>query len=488
MPNSESVISILCPTRAFSPVEKRVSQPKGRPPRWWARSARVTRGLLLLVLCLALHNLAGAQSWQLAWSDEFNDPPGSKIDSTKWGFDKGLSKNQRNELEYYCAPGDPTPCDPTNPNAFLDGSHLVIQPHMIDLDTLWTSARLKTKGLEDVQYGRIEASIQIPSRAGLAPVFSLLGSDFQHLGQPLAGELDLMQNWPLIGPTVNAVSVRGQGYSGFGTDFDSINFQYIFPDGQQVDTAFHVYGTIWSPGMVQFYVDDPSNVYFIVTANDIPPGDYWPFNNPFYMALGMAVGGDLGGFPDPGTEAAGPMLVDDVRYYQAEQVLGPTMSAGPITVRAGGTGTTTINLTSVSGTGLVYLACTGAPAHSTCSIDSGNKLNHAAVDFSTTSTATAQVTLASSVSTAGLTERPGPGLWAGLVGFGSLFGLVLFPERRRRRGRWFIWIGLAGLLLSLVTFEGCGGGAAAPGHYTLTVTAYTVSGDASSVTIPLTIN
>jgi len=441
-----------------------------------------------LTLCLFLQTMAVAQTWQLSWSDEFDGLPGTNIDGTKWTFDKGRL-NLNNEIEFYCAPGDIPPCDPTDPNAFLDGSHLVIQQRLTT-DLIWTSARLKTQNRQNVQYGRIEANIKVPSHAGLAPALSMLGTDLNHVGQPAAGGIDLMQNWLAIGPAAIAGALRGEGYSGLENEPDSINFQYALPDGEQVDTAFHPYGIIWSPGMVQYYVDDPSNVVVVRTASDIPPGTTWPFDNLFFVVLNLAIGGDFGGEPDSGTASAGPMLVDYVRYYQAEQVPGPAMTANPITMSAGGTGRTTINLSSTAGSGMVYLACPAVPPGLSCSFDSGNPLNHSVVDFRTSALAVATLTIARSAGTAGVTGGPGPARWAALAGVAGLFGVLLPPVcnrkgRGRRRG-----ITLAGLLLAALALQSCGGSSTGSSGQTvtLTVTAYTVSGHSSSVLIPLTIN
>ena len=103
-------------------------------------------GCLFLLLCAA----AVAQTWTQnpAFGDEFNGTSVNGIDASIWQFDKGIL-NVNNEAEFYCAPTDTTNgCDPTNPNAFIDGNgHLVIQAIRINSGVApysgsWTSARL----------------------------------------------------------------------------------------------------------------------------------------------------------------------------------------------------------------------------------------------------------------------------------------------------------------------------------------------------------
>ena len=349
--------------------------------------------VLTFLILLSCTTPIQAQTWgPPVWADEFNGTANSAIDPAKWTYDTG-NLNVNNELEIYCSPSMTTlGCDPNNPNAFIDGAgHLIIQQRLVN-GTTWTSARLKTQGLKTFQYGRIEANLQIPSHQGLWPAFWMLGSNIDTIGWPKCGEVDIMENWPGLGGsgaglTHNATSMHGQGYSGGS----SLTHQMAFPAGQDV-TGFHTYGIIWSPNMMQFYFDDPANITFVRTVDDIPAGTSWPFNNPFFLIANMAVGGVLGGTPDSGTAGATPtMAIDYVRYYQPLSVPGPTMTPGtPITLTAGAPGSTTVNLTSASGTGLVYLACTNAPAKATCSIDTGNQLDSHVADFRNSTSARRQ--------------------------------------------------------------------------------------------------
>jgi beta-glucanase (GH16 family) len=455
--------------------------------------------VLAVLLFLALSPAAHAQVWLQAWGDEFNGAPNSPIDPTKWTYDTG-NLNVNNELEIYCSPSMNTQgCDPANPNAFLDGAgHLIIQQRLNG--SIWTSARLKTQGLKTFQYGRLEANLQIPSHPGLWPAFWMLGNTIDSIGWPACGEVDIMENWPSLGGTAggmthNATSMHGQGYSGGS----SLSRTTAFPAGQDV-TGFHIYGILWSQNMVQFYFDDPSNITFVRTADDIPAGTSWPFNNSFFLITNMAVGGNLGGTPDGGTAAAVPaMAIDYIRYYQPIGQLAPTFNpANPITVTAGGTGTTALNLTSAAGIGLVYLACSGAPAKSTCSINSNNPLNSHVVDFRTSNSAQVTVNVNTTANTASL--APGFSACAAVLGLG---GFVVIPLTPRRRARWAqsarLAVGLTSLLLVAAAFSNCGGGASTSGGgggsngtprgpYTLTITAYTVGGTTSTGSLQLNVN
>jgi len=56
--------------------------------------------------------------------------------------------------------------------------------------------------------------------------------------------------------------------------------------------------------------------YFTTTQAQMSP---YPFNNPFYMILNVAVGGDFDGNPDGTTTFPQQMLVDYVRYYKYKE-------------------------------------------------------------------------------------------------------------------------------------------------------------------------
>ena len=149
----------------------------------------------------------GVITWTTDWCDEFNGAANSAIDPTKWTFDTGAGGWGNNELETYCAPSSNTaPCQSGSPNAYIDGSgHLAVQVRLNG--STYTSARLKTQGLQSFHFGRIEASLQMPSHAGLWPAFWMLGSQ-TGVTWPAVGESDIMENWP------TASNIPGPGATG----------------------------------------------------------------------------------------------------------------------------------------------------------------------------------------------------------------------------------------------------------------------------------
>ncbi len=475
--------------------------------------------LVILVLFLAGAGQASAQTWNLvsSKSDEFNGPLNSPVDSSKWHFDHG-NLNVNNELEWYCGPvGDPqnaTPCDPTKANVFIDGrGHLVFQAFRINTTLVngsWTSSRMQTNGTMTFQYGRLEASMKLPVGAGLWPAFWALGSNFASVSWPGCGEMDFMENVPAsggLGPMKIRSTIHGPGYSGG----NGLGQNFSFPGGDV--TSFHTYGAIWSPNMVQFYVDDPSNVFFIRTANDVPAGSsQWVFNHPFINITNLAVGGSFPGNPDSTTPSPATMLVDYIRYYQALAVQAPTLgNPTSITVKAGATtgNSSTLMIGDTMGSGRVFLSCSTTAPETACSITTGNPLNSNVIDFTSSTTASATVTVATAANSnlPPFFFNPKMRVWLPIAIAGFLVLMVAALARGTRSCAWRYGSALvAELILAAIIIAGCGGGGGSmipppkngttPGSYTVTVYAFTESnasdgsnGNAdASVAIPLTVN
>lgn len=233
--------------------------------------------------------------WRLVWSDEFD---GTVLDTTKWVHDTGGNGWGNAELEYYSDRVE---------NARLENGDLVIEARQEAFGgRSYTSARIKTQGLAQWTYGRVEARIQIPRGQGLWPAFWMLGNNIGQVGWPTCGEIDIMENIGKEPQTIHG-TVHGPGYSGA----NGISSAYNLRTGAFADT-FHVFAIEWQPGTIRWYVD--STLYKVVYSGHVP--GQFVFDHPFFIILNVAVGGYWPGNPDQTTVFPQTMRVDYVRVYQ----------------------------------------------------------------------------------------------------------------------------------------------------------------------------
>ena len=275
--------------------------------------------LLMTTALLLLASQAGAQvqNWGTpVFSDEFNGPAGvftpTSSNNQFWTFDTGQGVFGTGEIEDMIDDGT---------TSYLDGNgHLVIKTYLSG--STYFSARFKSQLLNgrgfDFQYGRVEANIQIPTSQAIWPAFWMLGDN--GVSWPGRGEIDIMENNGAK-PLQIKGTIHGIGYAntGLGAHFNSTT---PFTDG------FHTFGLIWSPFLIQFYVDDPSNIYASYTPGEIMgvgsnPSNgastlgQWDFyGHPFFILYDVAVGGGFVGPPGSGTVVPQFMNIDYTRVYQ----------------------------------------------------------------------------------------------------------------------------------------------------------------------------
>ncbi len=246
------------------------------------------RTLLVSVGALALGHVAHAQSWQLVWADEFN---GSI--SPDWVFETGGGGWGNNELEYY-----------RKENATVENGNLVITARKEDFGGYhYTSARMTTQGTHAWKYGRMEARIKLPATLGTWPGWWMLGNNISGVGWPASGETDIMEQID-NGNTVYG-SVHWQAANGSQADYS--NNMVTTP------TDYHVYAVEWDQDSIKWFVDGRQYNAFTIT-NGV--GNTQAFQNPFFLLLNMAVGGNWPGFTIDDASLPAKMYVDYVRVYQ----------------------------------------------------------------------------------------------------------------------------------------------------------------------------
>lgn len=242
------------------------------------------------------------EGWELVWADEFDGP---EIDPTKWTYDIGGWGWGNGEGQYYTDRSE---------NARIEQGLLVIEARQERFeDRYYTSARLKSQGLAEFQYGRIEARIKVPAGAGLWPAFWMLGADFERdesnpidSNWPDVGEIDIME---YVGREPNLVvgTVHGPGYSGAG------GLGRWSPQDEPIADAFHTYAIEWDETGIRWFFDGEE--YWFLGPEGVGDRE-WVFDRPFFMLLNLAVGGTFPGPVALDLEFPVHLFVDHVRVYQ----------------------------------------------------------------------------------------------------------------------------------------------------------------------------
>ena len=163
---------------------------------------------------------------------------------------------------------------------------------------------MKTQGLREFTYGRIDVRAKLPEGGGTWPAIWTLGSSIETIGWPACGEIDIMEH---VGNNQGVVQSAIHNNSSFGATVNKGDISVA-----DASSEFHVYSMNWSPDQISFLVDDV--VYYTYNPST-KNADTWPFDADQFIILNVAMGGTFGGAIDPAFVES-TMEVDYVRYYQ----------------------------------------------------------------------------------------------------------------------------------------------------------------------------
>jgi beta-glucanase (GH16 family) len=83
----------------------------------------------------------------------------------------------------------------------------------------------------------------------------------------------------------------------------------------QIEDGFHVYAAEWSDSKISFFVDGE---HFYTFEPENRTREVWPFDQPFYFLLNLAIGGNFGGSEIDETIFPVEYVIDYVRVYAVE--------------------------------------------------------------------------------------------------------------------------------------------------------------------------
>ncbi len=242
------------------------------------------------------------EGYELVWNDEFD---GDQINPENWTYDIGGWGWGNGEAQYYTDRPE---------NARVNNGLLVIEARQEQFEnSYYTSARLLTQGLQEFQYGYIEARIKVPDGVGTWPAFWMLGADF---GRDTADPIK--SNWPDVGeidimeyagkePDLVLGTLHGPGYAGAGglTRWNRQDFA--------IGDDFHTFAVDWDEEGIRWLFDGEE---FYDLGPENLGGREWVFDRPFFLIVNLALGGTIGGVIGVDTEFPQYLYVDHVRVYQ----------------------------------------------------------------------------------------------------------------------------------------------------------------------------
>lgn len=256
---------------------------------------------LALLACSAPADAPLDTSWTLVWEDTFDGPAGSPPDPAVWVPDVGGDGWGNQQLEYNTD-------RPENASLDGDGRLAIVAREEAYEGNAYTSARLTTNGTFSHGYGRFEADLQLPAGDGLWPAFWMLGTDYDTVGWPDCGEVDVMEGKGEE-PATTYATVHGPGYSGASGIGDHVSLR----DGTFAE-GFHTFAVDIDVDHLAFWVDD-TRVH-VVRPGDLPTGTPWVFDGDWFLLLNLAVGGTFVDEPNADTPFPATLLVDAVRVYE----------------------------------------------------------------------------------------------------------------------------------------------------------------------------
>ena len=254
---------------------------------------------------IAVSQSAAAQSaynapegYTLVWQDEFDK--GSELNPDDWTHEVKSSGWVNHELQNYVNHKTP------EGNLVTEVRNGKLRITALKENGKVYSGRVYAKVKQGWTYGYIEASIKLPKGKGTWPAFWMMPVNFH--SWPADGEIDIMEE---VGYHPDYVSSSLHANAHVHTNNTQVTHEMKC---EGAEGEFHTYAILWTAKNITTYVDGKVQLSY---DNRGKGRDDWPYDDPFYVILNLAWGGDWGGAQGV-DESALPatMEVDYVRVFQ----------------------------------------------------------------------------------------------------------------------------------------------------------------------------
>ena len=247
------------------------------------------------------------EGYDLKWEDQFE---GDYLNREDWNVELHDPGWVNNELQSYVDSPE---------NIYIEDGSLVLKPVETvneDGSVSYTSGRVNTQNKHDFKYGLFEARVKVPEGQGFLPAFWMMPTNENLYGQwPRCGEIDIME---VLGNDTDT----SYGTIHYGNPHSESQGSYTLEEGTFSD-EYHVFDVEWEPGKISWYVDGKlihtEDNWYSATEGQGEVTYPAPFDQPFYIILNLAVGGNWPGNPDETTDIANSAYyIDYVKVYQKD--------------------------------------------------------------------------------------------------------------------------------------------------------------------------
>ena len=254
---------------------------------------------------IAVSQSAAAQSaynapegYTLVWQDEFDK--GSELNPDDWTHEVKSSGWVNHELQNYVNHKTP------EGNLVTEVRNGKLRITALKENGKVYSGRVYAKVKQGWTYGYIEASIKLPKGKGTWPAFWMMPVNFH--SWPADGEIDIMEE---VGYHPDYVSSSLHANAHVHTNNTQVTHEMKC---EGAEGEFHTYSILWTAKNITTYVDGKVQLSY---DNRGKGRDDWPYDDPFYVILNLAWGGDWGGAQGVDeTALPATMEVDYVRVFQ----------------------------------------------------------------------------------------------------------------------------------------------------------------------------
>ncbi len=247
------------------------------------------------------------EGYHLKWEDQFE---GNSLNRNDWNVELHDPGWVNNELQSYVDSPE---------NIYIKDGSLVLKPVenvSEDGSVSYTSGRINTQHKHDFKYGLFEARVKVPEGQGFLPAFWMMPTDENLYGQwPRCGEIDIME---VLGNNTDT----SYGTIHYGNPHSESQGSYTLDEGS-FSEEYHVFDVEWEPGKISWYVDGKlihtEDNWYSATEGQGEITYPAPFDQPFYIILNLAVGGNWPGNPDDTTDIKNSAYyIDYVKVYQKD--------------------------------------------------------------------------------------------------------------------------------------------------------------------------